>query len=284
LTHIVTSYVVLMSFLGLKIGHPGYSIIHCLHANLRLLPRHRVTRLPNQKLPFTPSCAYFSSSPLVKMALNKKLIVACDGTWDDSGYGMKKEYSLEHPWGIEMAAPPSNVTRICRSILPHDETDRQQIVYYQAGIGSEQDMKDKLWGGLTGYGLAQHVREAYAFLCHNYEHGDEIILIGFSRGAFTARTIGAMVNNLGLLSMRGMKFFFPIFKDWENKETKGYVSPFQEPFPTDMKKPSLSMKLKNEPYQTFLAEVTWLSLALGSFADSTSSKDCSNSGKFQSNA
>ncbi len=181
----------------------------------------------------------------------KRIVIACDGTWDDSDYGYSKPML---PWQKETAVPPSNVTRICRCINTFDEEKgRQQIVYYQAGVGSEDNLKDKIIGGLAGFGLAEHVREAYAFLVHNYVPGDEIILLGFSRGAFTARTIGAMVADLGLLTMKGMSFFYPIFKDWENNNIPDYVSPFQEPYPVGMKKPSLGDK--DRPYQIFLEEV-----------------------------
>ena len=194
----------------------------------------------------------------------KRIIIACDGTWDDDNYGMEQKDVL--PWSPEVAKPPSNVTRMCRSILPFDEADRkQQIVYYQAGIGSEHTLKDKLLGGLTGFGISEHVREAYAFLCHNYVErdpndprlNDEIIITGFSRGAFTARTIAAMVADLGLLSMKGMTYFFPIFKDWENQIVKGYVSPFQEPWPPGHFE-SLSKKpnIKDKAYGDFLLEVS----------------------------
>lgn len=98
------------------------------------------------------------------------------------------------------------------------------------------------------------MREAYSFLCHNYVEGDEIILLGFSRGAFTARTVGAMIADLGLLSMRGMSSFLPIFKDWENKIKPGYVSAFDDPWPQGTKKPSVDDP--GEPYQNYLVEVS----------------------------
>lgn len=70
------------------------------------------------------------------------------------------------------------------------------------------------------------MRESYSFICANYVDGDEIILIGFSRGAFTARSIAGMIGNLGLLTREGMEFFFPIFKDMQNWRTKAYKDPF----------------------------------------------------------
>lgn len=66
--------------------------------------------------------------------------------------------------------------------------------------------------------------EAYGFLASNYDAGDEIFLFGFSRGAFTARSICAMINCVGLLTSRGMEDFYSVFKDWENQDKKNYIS------------------------------------------------------------
>jgi uncharacterized protein (DUF2235 family) len=41
--------------------------------------------------------------------------------------------------------------------------------------------------------FGKNVREVYSFIASNYAPGDEIILIGFSRGAFTARSVAGMV-------------------------------------------------------------------------------------------
>lgn len=70
------------------------------------------------------------------------------------------------------------------------------------------------------------MRESYSFICGNHVSGDEIILIGFSRGAFTARSIAGMIGDLGLLTREGMQYFYPIFKDMQNWRTKGYKDPF----------------------------------------------------------
>ena len=70
------------------------------------------------------------------------------------------------------------------------------------------------------------IRTAYSFLCANYVDGDEIILIGFSRGAFTARSVAGMIGDIGLLTRLGMEFFYPIFKDMENWRTPSYRDPF----------------------------------------------------------
>ncbi len=56
----------------------------------------------------------------------------------------------------------------------------------------------------------------YSFITANYTPGDEIVLIGFSRGAFTARSVAGIINDIGLLTRGGMNDFYPIFKDQEN--------------------------------------------------------------------
>ena len=124
------------------------------------------------------------------------------------------------------------MTRIARAILPETESGIPQIVYYQAGIGTEGTWWDHIYGGGTGAGLSENIREAYSFLAKNYMPDDEIFLIGFSRGAFTARSIGSMIASVGLLTTKGMEQFYPIFSDWENQvKPDGWKSPFpKQPF------------------------------------------------------
>jgi uncharacterized protein (DUF2235 family) len=74
-----------------------------------------------------------------------------------------------------------------------------------------------LLGGGLAIGLSENVREAYGFLAHNYHHtvngkSDEIYLLGFSRGAFTARSVGGMIASLGLLAKDAMKYFYYVFE------------------------------------------------------------------------
>jgi hypothetical protein len=55
----------------------------------------------------------------------------------------------------------------------------------------------------------------YNFICMNYVDGDDIILIGFSRGAFTARSVADMIASVGLLTPQGLDHFYAIFEDYE---------------------------------------------------------------------
>jgi len=53
-------------------------------------------------------------------------------------------------------------------------------------------------------------------LAHNYDPnpGDEIFFVGFSRGAYTARSIAGLVTNLGLLTKRGMDYFPEVYEEY----------------------------------------------------------------------
>lgn len=78
----------------------------------------------------------------------------------------------------------------------------------------------------------QTIREVYSFIAANYTPGDEIVLIGFSRGAFTVRSVASIIKDIGLLTRDGMNDFYPIFKDSENFRTEDYHDIFPDiPFP-----------------------------------------------------
>ncbi len=90
-----------------------------------------------------------------------------------------------------------------------------QIVYYHPGAGTESIKAAHVIGGAFGVGVAQDIAESYRFICDNYNPGDEIVIIGFSRGAFTARSVASMVCALGFLNRSGLDQLPHIFNDYE---------------------------------------------------------------------
>jgi uncharacterized protein (DUF2235 family) len=119
----------------------------------------------------------------------KRLILCCDGTWNHAD-----QESNGKPC-------PTNVIKIAYRLCKRDTRDGkniEQIIFYDQGVGTG-DVEDKFAGGATGAGLEQNIHDAYIFLLANYEPGDEIYLFGFSRGAFTARSIGGMIRKCGIL-------------------------------------------------------------------------------------
>jgi uncharacterized protein (DUF2235 family) len=115
----------------------------------------------------------------------KKLIVCADGTWNT-------ENETDHGFPC-----PTNVTKIARALLPADKKGVQQIVRHIDGVGT--DFGIKVRGGAVGRGLFHNVVTGYRFLCQNFEEGDQIFLFGFSRGAYTVRSLSGLVRNSGIL-------------------------------------------------------------------------------------
>jgi hypothetical protein len=143
---------------------------------------------------------------------------------------------------------PSNVTRIARAIVAEDSAKHPQIVYYQAGIGTGLGIYDQLLGGSTGLGLSENIREAYAFLGTNYaphdplSKPDSIFLLGFSRGAFTARSLSGLISAVGILTRKAMPYFYDCFLDWENAGRDDYEPRFIDAYCTANPEENLAVK------------------------------------------
>jgi uncharacterized protein (DUF2235 family) len=63
-----------------------------------------------------------------------------------------------------------------------------------------------------GLGLEENAEDAYSFIAHNYVEGDEIFILGFSRGAYTARFVAGLLGIIGILSRQGMVHFKPVIE------------------------------------------------------------------------
>ena len=72
-----------------------------------------------------------------------------------------------------------------------------QLIYYNQGVGTQYG--EKLKGGMFGYGLDQEVIDAYEWLMENYNPGDQLFIFGFSRGAYTARSLSGLISKCGML-------------------------------------------------------------------------------------
>ena len=117
----------------------------------------------------------------------KRLAIFCDGTWNKA--------DQEH----DGQSCPSNVVRLATRVARSGADGVPQITYYDQGVGTGNQL-DKLTGGAFGKGLDINLYEAYRFLMLNYEVGDEIFLFGFSRGAYTVRSLAGMVRKCGILN------------------------------------------------------------------------------------
>ena len=114
----------------------------------------------------------------------KNIVVCCDGT------------------GNEYGTNNTNVVTACELA----EESARQCRYYDPGVGTGGWVYEEERGTLraamdqaTGYGLCKNVEDAYRFLMQVYEDGDRVFLFGFSRGAFTVRSLAGMLHRCGLL-------------------------------------------------------------------------------------
>ncbi|PPQ31825.1 hypothetical protein CCS01_16540 [Rhodopila globiformis] len=146
--------------------------------------------------------------------LHRRLVVCCDGTWnaDDAG------------------PSATNVVRMLRCIAPQAEDGTPQIVHYHPGVGTG-DPLDHMLGGALGIGLAPAIRDTYAFLANNYAPGDEIFLFGFSRGAFTARSVAGLIGAIGLLHAREMGRFMDAWRWSQLPKTQRDLAALDRCFP-----------------------------------------------------
>lgn len=118
----------------------------------------------------------------------KRLVVCSDGTWNtmEKGDGRGED-------------AVTNVVKMARAIAPSSPQGVPQVVLYDEGVGTGLGPLDRFLGGALGLGLKRNVEDAYRFLVNNHEEGDEVWLFGFSRGAYTIRSVAGMVRKCGIL-------------------------------------------------------------------------------------
>ncbi len=93
----------------------------------------------------------------------------------------------------------TNVQKIYEAIASKGVDGVTQVKYYGVGVGSGYTLSDKFFGGATGRGIDRNIKDAYRFIMWNYEPGDELYFFGFSRGAYTARSLTGLIRNCGVL-------------------------------------------------------------------------------------
>ena len=120
--------------------------------------------------------------------MKKRIIICADGTWNEPDQVDKR--------GVRK---PSNVVKMARAVLPLASDGTAQVVFYDQGVGTDSAISDKIIGGAFGKGLTKNILDCYRFIVHNYEDGDEVFLFGFSRGAFTVRSLAGLIGKCGLL-------------------------------------------------------------------------------------
>ncbi len=107
--------------------------------------------------------------------MSKKICFCADGTWDTP-------------------QKSTNVYLLYKAL----STTATQVPYYDDGVGATGLPIQHLLGGAFGTGLFQKVKDGYSKIAQVYDQDDEIFIFGFSRGAYTARSIAGMIAICGL--------------------------------------------------------------------------------------
>jgi uncharacterized protein (DUF2235 family) len=142
--------------------------------------------------------------------MSKNIVFCADGTWNGPG----------EPDSDDKTAPDTNVFKLFlnldgkddpgttklekeqeRSLAAADGT-LQQVAKYLHGVGDSDNFLVKVLGGTLGAGLITRIVRGYTFISRNYEPGDKIFIVGFSRGAYTARALAGMISTKGLLDAK----------------------------------------------------------------------------------
>jgi uncharacterized protein (DUF2235 family) len=126
----------------------------------------------------------------------KNIVIFSDGTGQDGGARPEERIS--------------NVYKMYRISRDHAETSidpSQQVVFYDAGLGTDIGataltspvrIVQKLMGSVTGAGIKRNIADCYEFIVNHYEEGDRIFLFGFSRGAYTVRSVANLLMLCGV--------------------------------------------------------------------------------------
>jgi uncharacterized protein (DUF2235 family) len=137
-----------------------------------------------------------------------KMIVFCaDGTWNgpggddvsDKGKPCTNVFKLFcNLDGINSDAD-SRLADEQERVLRDDTGAAAQIAKYLHGVGDSDNFLVKILGGVLGAGIITRIVRGYTFVSRNYAPGDTIVLVGFSRGAYTARALAGLIAARGLL-------------------------------------------------------------------------------------
>lgn len=124
----------------------------------------------------------------------KRIVVCYDGTWNKpADEGLPTNGQVE-----------TNVSRFYKSLKDQAADGTKQVRWYDEGVGT--NWYDKYIGGAIGTGLEFNIIQGYNFLAKEYQSGDEIYILGFSRGAYTARSLVGMIRNCGLVHPKHLAF------------------------------------------------------------------------------
>lgn len=136
-----------------------------------------------------------------------KIVFCADGTWNspdkDENDDHTPDWTNVYKFFLALDGQPSP-----GSICDADEQEKslvssgklRQVAKYIHGVGDSRNPITKLMGGAFGAGVISRIVRGYTFISRNYEPGAQIYIVGFSRGAYTARALTGLIASQGLLA------------------------------------------------------------------------------------
>jgi len=134
----------------------------------------------------------------------KNILIFSDGTCNDTDQGY-----------------PTNVFKLYRMV---ERRSSNQYAFYDPGVGTNVN---RITGAAFGVGISKNIREGYDFIVDYYQPGDRIFLFGFSRGAYTARSLAGMIHKSGILRRKHrdqVEEAFKVYKGRDNADEAGQFS------------------------------------------------------------
>lgn len=119
----------------------------------------------------------------------KRIVILVDGTWNEEGTGINTNIAKLDPSNRPAGAP---------LIKGEGPDGTKQLVFYHDGVGNDPDVLKHILGGAIGIGLRKIVQQCYQTVAGNYLPGDEIYILGFSRGAYAARALAGLIGASGI--------------------------------------------------------------------------------------
>ena len=147
----------------------------------------------------------------------KHIVFCADGTWngppapdvpdiDGASKGDGDVGNVTNVWklfaNLKGVTTPDTVNLRCEQERKSVDTSGAvtQIAKYLHGVGDTGELVLKAIGGVFGAGVIARIVRGYTFISRNYSAGDLIHIVGFSRGAYTARALAGMICAVGLLN------------------------------------------------------------------------------------
>lgn len=153
--------------------------------------------------------------------MSKNIVVCYDGTGNEYG---------KH-----------NTNVVC--LFQRLKKDAKQVAFYDPGVGTFSAFGRRIfkrigiWMGLAfGFGLTKNIEDGYRYLMNNYQPGDNVYIFGFSRGAFTARSLAGMIYKFGLLQKGSINLIPYVTENYLNRSLdKKIMEGFKRTYSTQCK-------------------------------------------------